>query len=220
MTIALEDEELIYQYEPEPVYLERVSWETYMAYLRQLDATGRRKRVTYDRGRMAIVSPLIPRHEKWKSLLGAFVEAIADERGIPISTFGSTTWKSKQRKRGLEPDECFYIQHEARMRHRLTIDLQRDPPPDLCIEIDLRRTPMDKLGVYAALRVPELWHCDDEGRIEAMVLRPRRKYVRTERSAALPFLRPAELKRFLDRYLETDQNSLMREVRAWAAKLR
>ena len=59
---------------------------------------------------------------------------------------------------------------------------ERDPPPDLCIEIDLRRTPIDKLGVYAALRVPELWHCDDQGRIEAMILRPRRKYIRSEKA--------------------------------------
>lgn len=218
MTIALEDEEDLY--EPDPIFLERVSWETYIAFLRHLDETSQRKKVIYDRGRMLIVSPLLPKHEKWKSLIGRFVEAIADERGIPISTFGSTTWKSKKLKKGLEPDECFYVQHESQMRHRVTIDLRRDPPPDLCIEINLRRAPIDKLELYAALRVPEVWHCDDDGEIEALALRPRRKYVRSEKSVAFPFLRPGELKRFLDRYFETDQNSLMREVRAWAAKLR
>src|SRR5688500_1642525 len=99
MTIALEDEEDLY--EPDPIFLERVSWETYIAFLRHLDETSQRKKVIYDRGRMLIVSPLLPRHEKWKSLIGRFVDAIADEREIQISTFGSTPWKSKKLKKGL-----------------------------------------------------------------------------------------------------------------------
>src|SRR5262245_53805422 len=140
MTVAVHNE---HDLNDRPVVLDGVSWETYESFLRDLEDSGQHKRVTYDRGRMVIVSPL-PKHEKWKSLLGRFVEAIADERGIPISTYGSTTWKRKDRKRGLEPDECFYIQHEPQMRGKLDIELPKDPPPDLCIEVDLRGSPVDK----------------------------------------------------------------------------
>ena len=107
---------------PEPIVLEDVSWDTYESLLRDLEHSPQNLRVTYDRGRMVVRSPL-PKHEKWKFLLGRFVEAIADEKNIPISTFGSTTWKRRDKRRGLEADECFYIQHEPQMRGKLDLDL-------------------------------------------------------------------------------------------------
>ena len=132
------------QSQPDPLVLEDVSWDTYESLLRDLENSHQNLRVTYDRGRMVVISPL-PKHEKWKSLLGRFVEAIADETGVPISTFGSTTWKRRDKRRGLEADECFYVQHEAQMRGKLDLDLKIDPPPDLAIEVDLRNHPLNNL---------------------------------------------------------------------------
>ncbi len=214
MTVAERIEEEV---EDQPVVLEDISWRTFMSFARDLEDSGQHKRLTYDRGRMAIVSPL-PIHEKWKSLLGRFVEAIADERGITISTFGQTLWKRKDLKRGLEPDECFYIQHEPQMRGKRKIDLLVDPPPDLCIEIDLRRTPMDKRAVYAALGIPELWHFEKET-LEVLALGSHEIYSRSDYSVAMPFLRPADLKQFVEKYGQMDQGSLVRRVRDWAKKL-
>lgn len=158
------------------------------------------------------LSSLLPKHEKWKSLLGRFVEAIADERNIPISTFGSTTWKSHDRLKGLEADECFYIQHESQVRGKLEFDLTHgDPPPDLAIEVDVRPSAIDRQEIYAALGVNEIWKFDEE-KIQAIVLN-HGKYVASEFSAALPFLRPSDLKQFLDLFGTTDQNSIIRAVR-------
>ena len=173
MTLALRAEAAR---ESQPILMEAVSWETYESLLRDFGDSGQHKRVTYDRGRMVIASPL-PKHEKWKSLLGSFVEVIADERNIPISTFGATTWKRKDKLRGLEPDECFYIQHEAQVRGQLEFDLERDPPPDLAIEVDLRQDLIDKLGVYAALAIPEVWSFDGET-IQVYLLPPGGTYRR------------------------------------------
>lgn len=203
--------------EADLIVLDGVSWKTYESLLRDFEATGQRKRVTYDRGTMVIVSPL-PKHEKWKSLPGRFVEAIADARAIPISTFGSTTWKRRKRRRGLEPDDCFYIQREPAVRGKLDIDLTGDPPPDLAIETDLRLPGVDRMAIYAALEVPEVW-CFDGDRIEARLLNASGTYDASQYSAAFPFLRPAELKQFLDMYGQTDQGSIIRLVREWAAKL-
>src|SRR5438094_10428079 len=125
MTVA---EQIADEIGEEPIVLEGVSWQTYESLLHDLENTHQNLRVTYDQGRMAIVSPL-PKHEKWKSLLGCFAEVIADELGIPISTYGSTTWRLEAKKRGLEADECFYVQHEPQMRGKLEIDLEKDPPP-------------------------------------------------------------------------------------------
>src|SRR6266850_5374066 len=89
MTIAVDTEiELIS--DDNHLVLEGVSWETYESLLRDFEETGQRKRVTYDDGRMVIVSPLF-KHESWKLLLGRFVEAICDERDIPVCSSGSTT---------------------------------------------------------------------------------------------------------------------------------
>ena len=49
------------------------------------------------------------------------------------------------------------IQHERQVRGRVDIDLRRDPPPDLAIEVDVRRQPLDRSSVYAAIGVPEIW---------------------------------------------------------------
>ena len=40
-----------------------------------------------------------------------------------------------------------------------------DPPPDLVIEVDITRSSLDKLSIYAALRVPEVWRYTD-GEVE------------------------------------------------------
>src|SRR4051812_49210886 len=85
----------------EPPVLEGIAWETYEALLRDLDAAGKKLRVTYDRGRMVVMSPL-PIHEKWKALIGQLVQTIAQHRDVPFSAYGSTTWKRKLLLRGLE----------------------------------------------------------------------------------------------------------------------
>lgn len=214
MTIAVRSD---HTQEPQPLVIDGVSWETYEHLLEDVESSGQHIRITYDMGRMTVVSPL-PKHEKWKSLLGRFVEAIADERDIPISTFGSTTWKHHDKLKGLEADECFYIQHESQVRGKLEFALaQGDPPPDLAIEVDVRPSGVDRRDVYATLGVNEIWEFDGE-KITAIVLSQGR-YVASEFSAALPFLRPSDLKQFLDLFGTTDQNSIIRAVREWTRKL-
>ena len=54
-----------------------------------------------------------------------------EELEIDISGVGSTTLQLEVEDRGLEPDECYYIQNESRVRNEEDLDLTRDPPPDL-----------------------------------------------------------------------------------------
>src|SRR3954471_15966887 len=70
--------------------LEGITWETYDQLVRALEE--HRLRLTYDKGRLSIVSPS-PRHDKIKHLVGSFVGILAVELRIPISSFGSTTWR-------------------------------------------------------------------------------------------------------------------------------
>ena len=47
-----------------------------------------------------------------------------------------------------EPDGCFYVQNERRIRGKQRIDLTVDPPPDLVIEVDITSPSLDKLPIF------------------------------------------------------------------------
>jgi Uma2 family endonuclease len=84
--------------------LENVSWETYEALLHDLQE--QHLRLTYDEGRLSIVSPL-PKHERDKKLVARMIELYSLERDIPVVGLGSTTWRKKALRKGLQPDECY-----------------------------------------------------------------------------------------------------------------
>lgn len=52
--------------------------------------------------------------------------------------------------------------HESAVRGRMDIDLELDPPSDLALKIDISRSSLNRLAIYADLRVPELWSWDGE----------------------------------------------------------
>ena len=70
---------------------------------------------------------------------------------MPWESLGSTTFRRAEMAAGIEPDDCFYIQHHAAMVGKERLDLRVDPPPDLVIEVDI--TSPTALQAYAALQV-------------------------------------------------------------------
>jgi Uma2 family endonuclease len=215
MTVALEPK-LELEMDENHIVLEDVSWGTYDSLLRDFEVSGQHKRITYNDGRMVIVSPLF-KHERWKKLLGRIVEAVTDERNIEIISAGSTTWRQKRKKKGLEPDECFYIQNAHRIGLRLELDLKKDPPPDLAIEVDLRPYLRNKLDVYSGLGIAEVW-CFDGVDVEIYVLQGDKTYLKLEKSFAIPGVTSRDLRRFLDQITEMSELALLRDIRKWAKK--
>jgi len=133
--------------------LHDVSWAEFEAILAEL-GEHRGTRIAYDQGLLEIMAPL-PEHESDKEIIGDLLKALLEELDIEFLTLGSTTFKNEAMLKGIEPDQCFYIQHEAVVRGKRRIDLTVDPPPDLALEVDITsRTHPD---TYAALGVPELW---------------------------------------------------------------
>src|SRR5579863_6954772 len=137
--------------------LEDASWELYEKLLR--DIGDRPIRVTYDSGRMEIMAPSAE-HEAPKKLIAGLIEGLCFELRIPIVCLGSTTFRQKIKAKGLEPDECYYIQHAAKMRGRKALNLRNDPPPDLALEVELTTRWIPREPVYASLGVPEVWRYD------------------------------------------------------------
>ena len=106
---------------PNRVLLQNISWQTYESLLKDLeDNSG--IRLTYDRGKLEIMTPSDP-HETYKELINRFVQDITVELNIEIRSLGSRTCNRKDLTRGLEPDQCYYIQNEPVVRHLERIDL-------------------------------------------------------------------------------------------------
>jgi Uma2 family endonuclease len=138
--------------------LRDVSWSEFEAILEEL-GEHRGTRIAYDRGLLEIMAPL-PEHEFNKEMIGDLLKALLEELDIEFLTLGSTTFKNSGMLTGIEPDQCFYIQHEAAVRGKQRLDLAIDPPPDLAIEIDI--TSRTHPETYATLGVPELWRRADQ----------------------------------------------------------
>lgn len=195
----------------EHVYLPGVSYATYDALVTEV-GNSRNLRFTYHQGEMEIMSPLLD-HERPKKLFAQMIEALTEELGIPRMSCGSTTFKDELKNCGLEPDECYYIQHEADVRGR-NIKLGEDPPPDLVLEVDITTRVIKRFPIYAALEFPEIWQYIDGG-IVIHVLQESGKYEITERSRALPMVRVEQLIEQLDRSRQTDETTWIRGFRAW-----
>lgn len=187
-----------------------ISWPAYVGFT---DLLGERHvRVTYDRGEMEFMT-LSPEHERAKKLLARLLEALTEEMDIDIASFGSMTCRREDLERALEPDECYWIANEAQIRGRMEIDLETDPPPDLALEVEISRSALNRMRLYASLGVPEVWRWDGQS-LRVCLLQPDGSYVEGRQSKAFPFLPVAELERFLHPGSESETRWL-RGFRTW-----
>ena len=170
-------------------------WRTYTRWLKVFEER-RDVRVTYDRGEMEVMT-LSPKHENKKKRLARLVEALTEEMEIEIASFGSMTCRREDLDRGLEADELYWIENEYEVRGRDEIDLSVDPPPDLALEIEISRSSLDRISIYAALRVPEVWRYDDNG-LAFFTLNAAGKYDPAAVSSCFPMpITAADLQPFL-----------------------
>ncbi|MGB3634301.1 MAG: Uma2 family endonuclease [Rubrobacteraceae bacterium] len=197
--------------------LSNISWATYERLLADHENSSA-PRFTYDRGMLEIMSPN-PEHEVANRRIAQLVLIFAEEMGIVVQDFGSTTFRREDLERGFEPDSCFYIQNEERVRNKNRLDLTVDPPPDLVIEIDISSPSLDKLAIYARLGVPEVWIYDGE-RLKIRNLDENAGYAEVRESTILSGLTAETLTRFVQRGATLDWLAWVREVRGWARNLR
>jgi len=188
-----------------------ISWEIYEQLL-EIFAEQPTPRMTYYKGTLELMTPL-PEHETYSWTLGRLVVALSEELGLEIRGLKSTTWRSQPKAVGKEADECFYIQNEALVRGKLKIDLSVDPPPDLAIEIDISNSSLDKMAVYAELKVPEVWLWQ-EGKLTVNILADA-GYVESDTSLAFRSFPIKELAQFMQPNPQQGENARIREFRSW-----
>jgi Uma2 family endonuclease len=198
--------------------LSAIDWQTYS---RLLHIFSERPgfRLTYDRGELEIMSPRLE-HDDDASILGDLVFVLTEELSLPLKRGGSTAMRRRLKQRGIEADECFWIANAHRMAGRRRLDLSRDPPPDLAIEVDVTHSSLDRFAIYAALKVPELWRLDGDT-LTFHVLEEDGTYTIADRSRAFPQVAPADLFGFLQQARQAgDENVVIRQFREWIRQRR
>lgn len=165
------------------IIMHGVGWDQFEAILAlRGDAAG--PRMTYLHGELELMSPS-RNHESIKKLLARMIELYALEEGIHLSGYGSWTLRNAPKERALEPDEC-YIVGDTRLKDT----------PDLAIEVIWTSGGLDKLEVYRALGVEEVWLWRD-GTIRMYRLSGEH-YTDLARSLAFPDLDVSLLARLAD----------------------
>jgi Uma2 family endonuclease len=175
--------------------------------------------VDYDGKDLEIMS-LSVLHDGEKKLFGQLIEAIAQELEIPYRSAGSSTWKRPEVARGLESDECYFFVIEklaafARARALRSKNVADYPNPDLSVEVDISPSQIDRPGIYAALKVSEVWRFD--GPREQVVIErlgDDGSYHPVESSVFLP-IRAEEVQRWIVEEDSSDESAWARRLRAW-----
>ncbi len=198
------------------VVLEPISWDLYERLVEELGES--HIFLTYDEGRLEIMAPL-PIHDRVKKAVSRVIEMYSLEVDIPVEGFGSTTFKRRDLRKGLEPDECYYVANIAAVEGRTEFDFTIDPPPDLAIEVDWRSRSIDRQSIYAALGVPEIWRYDGT-KFTYLKRSKQGKYVHTEKSLAFPNLPVSDLNRFVEMAMAGRQHETMKALQKWVRSQR
>jgi Uma2 family endonuclease len=194
------------------VLLHNVSWSTYESLLRDHPDVPN-PHFTYDRGDLLIMV-LSADHERINSTLTLLIDVLAEAFDLESQSFGSMTHKRKELRLGFEPDSCFYFKNEERMRGKQRLDLSVDPPPDLVLEIDISRPSLNKLPIFAAFGIPEVWRFAGET-VEFHLLEDG-EYTKSQSSASLPLVTADIVTMFVHTSLKLGRLEWMKSVRDWA----
>ncbi|MFP4494499.1 MAG: Uma2 family endonuclease [Halochromatium sp.] len=159
------------------VQLAQADWSDYERLL-EIRGESAIPRLTFIDGVLELMTPSW-NHDWDKTTLARLLETWAIEVGVAMDGAGSWTIKSKLAKRGAEPDECYLLEPIAKEPSR----------PDIAIEVVRTSGGLNKLEVYRALEVPEVWFWQ-HGRLQFYGLEGD-QYQQRERSRLLPKLDPA-----------------------------
>lgn len=193
------------------------SWCLYETFVENLPE-GSAIRTAFD-GRDMEIMVKGPVHDHFAGLLDLFVMAVAGELGIRIKPQRETTWKRPEIERGIESDNCYYLD-PAKIATVLAAlsrgsnNVADYPNPDLAIEVDISAPEADRAAIYAAMGVAEVWSFDGQT-LTIERLDENSRYHTVERSGFLR-VRADQVPRWLTAEDLSDYEAWVRRVRAWA----
>jgi len=195
------------------------SWSLYETFVESLPE-GSAIRTAFD-GRDMEIMVKGPVHDHFARLLDLFVMAVAGQLGIRIKPQGETTWIRPEIERGIESDNCYYLE-PAKIATALAAlsrglnDVAAYPNPDLAIEVDISAPQADRAAIYAAMGVAEVWRFDGQA-LTIERLDEHGRYQPVERSSFLR-VRADQVPRWLTAEDLSDYEAWVRRVREWAGR--
>ncbi len=176
----------------------------------------RKIHVDYDGKDLEIVRYGILHHYAL-NLLGIIVSTSAEVSETPFMGLGGPTLKRREVSVGLEAGASYHFDHEKRAitcaaLKRHSNDIADYPNPDLAIEVDMTPPQVDRAGIYAALRVAEVWRFDGE-RVAIERLTAEGAYQSVDASGFLP-IRAETVRRWLVDEKSDDDTAYSRRFRA------
>jgi Uma2 family endonuclease len=194
------------------ILLNDVSWKEYEMFLADFEEKSG-WRLAYDEGKLEIMPPTYE-HEYDSFSFGYFISAYCEEFEIEFVGAGSTTLRRAMLNKGVEPDECFYIQNADKVIGKIkSLDSQNYPMPDVVVEIDVTTDSLDKFPIYSALKVPEVWIYN--GKKVTFNKLKGKKYHQISHSVALPLLSAEKLTEFLKLSQEKGQTFALKSFRQY-----
>jgi Uma2 family endonuclease len=188
-----------------------ITWETFE---RILDEVGERHfRLAYLNGEMEYMT-ISFEHNSYGEWMSRLIYLVASVLETNLCSGGSTTLKATLAQAALEPDRCFWIKNAGRMRNKKKWNSASDPPPDLSVEIDITSSWLDRLEIYASLKVPEVWRFDGDT-LKVLALTAGGKYKERSKSMAFPQLPMDGFVRFIKKLGSVDEIPLGKEFSEW-----
>ena len=200
---------------PQHLILCGIRWATYQQLAADLGEQP--VRLAYDRGILEIMTPSFE-HERFNRLLADIAQAIAFGKDIAVEQAGSTDFSRADIERGFQPDSCFYLGDNIdAIKGKKRLDISIDPPPDLVIEVDVANRSLDKLLLYAAIGVVEIWRFNLD-RIIVYCLHGT-TYQEVPASVVFEGVSAADLLSFVQQADEISRKALFLHVMRWAVEL-
>jgi Uma2 family endonuclease len=189
--------------------LENVRWETFLALADE--RRGSIPRMTYNEGVLEMMSPK-RKHENLGCLIGRMIEAYSEIKGIEILSVASVTVKRSDLKKAYEADESYYVTNIDQVLAKEELDFEVDPAPDLVVEVELTSSAIDKLELFAAMQVREVWRHD--GMSVQIYRLVDGSYTPIPISLELPGLDSVLINRFLEQRLQVGETTFIRAFRS------
>ncbi len=188
-----------------------VSWEDYKNLVCKMERFPAH-RVWFDAGKLIVATPR-PKIEKPKIFFHNLAHILSEELNLELEDLGSTTYKSEFKKKGAEPDVCFYVENAKFIIGLDDFDTAIAPPPDVVVEIDTTNDSWDKFSIYASFGVKEIWRYD--GTAVKIYQLFDEKYEEISHSLSFSILTSKVLTEFVLRTKNEGQSAILRDFRNW-----
>jgi Uma2 family endonuclease len=198
------------------IILPNVNWQQFEQLLLELGET-RQTRLTYLRGKLEMMTP-VEAHERCSKLIDSLILVAVDVLGMSITSLVPVLLKNVEMGCVTEPDACYYLKS---CPFQAEIDLTRDAPPDLLVEVALTASKLEKLPIYATLGIPEVWRYittagEDMLKGNLLIYELQEDgYVQRPNSIAFPFLPAQRVLEFMEQSDSMSLASALRVLRAW-----